>query len=149
MAAVNQKQDNNGNKKWILLLLLLLLLLLAAVSVTIWALFFRSAPTLSPDYAPRQNEQYAEDIGDNDDSKLTQSEGGGAVSITYTTNVDIDLSKGIAELYFANPTKSNQDMVLQIVIKDVVIAQSGTISPGKQISLSFRSNAVFFRRLRR
>ena len=70
-----------------------------------------------PDYAPRQNEQYAEDIGDNDDSKLTQSEGGGAVSITYTTNVDIDLSKGIAELYFANPTKSNQDMVLQIVIK--------------------------------
>ena len=50
------------------------------------------------------------------------------------TNVDIDLSKGIAELYFANPTKSNQDMVLQIVIKDVVIAQSGTISPGKQIS---------------
>ena len=134
MAAVNQKQDNNGNKKWILLLLLLLLLLLAAVSVTIWALFFRSAPTLSPDYAPRQNEQYAEDIGDNDDSKLTQSEGGGAVSITYTTNVDIDLSKGIAELYFANPTKSNQDMVLQIVKKDVVIAQSGTISPGKQIS---------------
>ena len=82
---------------------------------------------------PRQQEQHAEDIGDSDEEKLTQTQGGGAVSLTYTTQVSISLSSGQATLYFANPSKSNQDIVLQIVAQDVVLAQSGTISPGKQV----------------
>ncbi len=136
MAAHAQKkeEEDKKNRKWLLLLLLLLLLLIIAILVTIWALFFRTKPTLAPDYAPRQNEQYAEDIGDAGDEKLAQAKGGGAVSLTYTTKVNIDLSDSTADLYFANPTKSNQDIVLQIVIQDVVVAQSGTISPGKQVS---------------
>lgn len=132
MAAHERKEEKKGKKKWLLLLLLLLIFLIA-IGITIWALFFRSVPTLAPDYAPRQEEQYAEDIGDSSDQKLTQAEGGGAVSLTYTTKVDIDLSDKHAALYFANPSKSNQDIVLQIVVQDVVIAQSGTISPGKKI----------------
>ncbi len=142
MASQENEKDKNGKKR-LLLLLLLLLLLIIAVSVTIWALFFRSTPTLTPDYAPRQEEKYAEDIGDNNESKMSQAKGGGAVSLTYTTNVEIDLSSNVADLYFANPSKSNQDIVLQIVVKDVIIAQSGTISPGKQISkLSLLSDAA-------
>lgn len=82
---------------------------------------------------PRQQEQHAEDIGDSDEEKLTQTQGGGAVSLTYTSQVSISLSSGQATLYFANPSKSNQDIVLQIVAQDVVLAQSGTISPGKQV----------------
>lgn len=39
----------------------------------------------------------------------------------------------MAELYFVNPGKSNQDMVLQLVIQDEVVARSGKISPGKQV----------------
>ena len=89
--------------------------------------------TLAPDYAPVNEEKYAEDIGDDGDKKLDQAEGGGAVSLTYSTDVDISLDKKLATLFFANPSKSNQDMVLQIVVHDVVVAQSGTISPGKQI----------------
>ena len=139
---VQKEEEKKDKKKWLLLLLLLLILLIS-VSVTIWALFFRSTPTLAPDYAPRQQEHYAENIGDSDDQKLTQEEGGGAVSITCTTQVDISLSKNQAALYFANPSKSNQDMVLQIVVQDVVIAQSGTISPGKQIEkLNLLKNAA-------
>ncbi|MFR6562092.1 MAG: hypothetical protein ACLUR5_08915 [Eubacterium ventriosum] len=34
----------------------------------------------------------------------------------------------------ANPTKSNQDMVLQLVIDDVVILQSGRLEPGNRVS---------------
>lgn len=131
--AEKNEDEKKSKKKWLLLLLLLLLLLIIAICITVWALFFRSAPALSPDYAPRQEERYAEDIGDSDTSKLSQTEGGGAVSITYTTNVDIDLSGKIVNLYFANPSKSNQDIVLQIVVQDVVVAQSGTITPGKQV----------------
>lgn len=132
MAAQERKEDRKDKKKW-LLLLLLLLILAAAMGVTIWALFFRAAPALAPDYAPRQEEPYAEDIGDDGDQKLTQAEGGGAVSLTYTVQVNINLTEEQATLYFANPSKSNQDMVLQIVVQDVVIAQSGKLSPGKKI----------------
>lgn len=127
------KDDKRNRKKWILLLSLLLLLLIAAICVTIWAQFFRKSPSLIPDYAPPQKEPHAEDIGDNDDEKLPQQSGGGAVSLTYTTQVKVNLSQGYASLYFANPSKSNQDIVIQIVIQDVVIAQSGAINPGKQV----------------
>ena len=35
---------------------------------------------------------------------------------------------------FANPTKSNQDMVLCLVINDVVVLQSGRLTPGNKVS---------------
>ena len=35
---------------------------------------------------------------------------------------------------FANPGKSNQNVVVQIVIQDQVIVQSGTILPGRQVT---------------
>lgn len=133
MATREQIKEEKKNKKWLLLLLLLLLLLIVAIGVTVWSLFSRAKPTLTPDYAPRQEEQYVKDIGDSGDEKLPQAEGGGAVSLTYTTKVTVDLSDRMASLYFANPSKSNQDIVLQIIVQDVVIAQSGTISPGKQL----------------
>ena len=66
--------------------------------------------------------------------KVTWSLTGGAVSLTYTTQVTISLAEGQASLYFANPSRPNQDIVLQIVVQDVVLAQSGTISPGKQVT---------------
>ncbi len=131
-----EKKDSRDKKKLLLLLLLLLIsvLLIITICITVWALFFRENPSLiPPDYAPPDKEPNAEDIGDKDDPKLPQQEGGGAVSLTYTTKVQVYLSEGYASLYFANPSKSNQDIVIQIVVKDVVIAQSGTISPGKRV----------------
>ena len=35
---------------------------------------------------------------------------------------------------FANPSKSTADMVLQIVIKDTVIVQSGRLLPGNKVT---------------
>lgn len=106
-----------------------------AVSVTIWALFFRkSQPVLAPDYAPQQEEQNAETIPNDPAEKLDQPEGGGSVSLTYSKEVSIDLSEEEAALLFANPGKSNQDMVLQIVIQEEVILQSGTLKPGNQVT---------------
>ena len=46
----------------------------------------------------------------------------------------MDLGNASVELLFANPGRSNQDMVLQIVIRDQVILQSGRIEPGNQIA---------------
>lgn len=127
--------DRGGDKKKRLLILLLLLITIAAVGVSVWAIWFRdSAPVLAPDYAPRQIEENAEPIGDDGDEKLSQPEGGGAVGLTYAKEVGIRLSDGSATLLFANPTKSNQDMVLQLEIDDVIILQSGKLEPGYRIS---------------
>ena len=43
---------------------------------------------------------------------------------------------------FANPTKSNQDMVLQLTIEDFVVLQSGRLEPGNRVtSLSLSDSA--------
>ncbi len=123
-----ETQQEKKKKKWIIALLLLI-----AVNLVLCFFLFRENMTLAPDYAPVDEEQYAQDLGDGSNEKMQQEKGGGAVSLTYTTAVQIDADKKQASLYFANPSKSNQDIVLQVVVHDVVIAQSGKISPGKKV----------------
>lgn len=127
--------NKKENKKKYLLILLLLLITVTAVAVSVWAIWFRdSAPVLAPDYAPRQIEENAEPIGDDGAEKLSQPEGGGAIGLSYAKEVTISLSDKNAALMFANPTKSNQDMVLQLAIDDVVVLQSGRLVPGNRVS---------------
>ncbi len=124
-----------NEKKRNLAVLLLLLITLIAIGITVWALFFRSpAVPLAPDYAPQETEAHAETIPGDSGEKLDQPQGGGSVSLTYSKEVTIDLSDKTASLVFANPGKSNQDMVVQIVIQDVVLVQSGLLTPGNQVT---------------
>lgn len=125
----SKKQSNSK-----VLILILLLITVVALCVTIWAVFFREPVVLAPDYAPQQEEQNAETIPDDSGEKMESPQGGGSVSLTYSNEVTIDLSDKTASLYFANPGKSNQDMVLQVLIQDTVIIQSGTLKPGNQVS---------------
>ena len=118
-----------------MLILLLTLITALALSVTVWALFFKEdeKTVLTPDYAPKEEEVNIEAIPNDSGEKMQNEEGGGGVSLTYSTDVIIDLSDKKAFVYFANPGKSNQNMVLQIVIADEVIVQSGTIIPGFRV----------------
>lgn len=131
-------QNKKLNKETIIAILALITLL--AVCVTIWALFFRETSEadkiiLAPDYAPQQNEENAEPIPNDTGEKMEKPEGGGSVSLTYSNEVTIDLSDKAASLYFANPGKSNQDMVIQIEIQDTIILQSGILNPGNQVKM--------------
>lgn len=104
------------------------------LAVTVWALFFRKpAVVLTPDYAPVETEAYAEAIPDDNSEKAEAPQGGGSISIQYMDQVTIDLSDKKAALEYANPGSSTQDIVLQIVIQGEIVAQSGTINPGKQV----------------
>lgn len=117
------------------LIIILFVITVIAVGVSVWALFFRDTrPALAPDYAPQEEEQYAETIPNDHGEKMDQPEGGGSVSLVYSKEVTIDLSDESVALYFANPGKSNQDIVLQIVIQGEVVVQSGTLKPGNQVS---------------
>ncbi|MBQ8566696.1 MAG: hypothetical protein IJ445_03830 [Clostridia bacterium] len=133
----------NQNKminKTTIIIAILALITVAALSVTIWAVFFREEGdggdvVLAPDYAPQNKEENAEPIPDDTGDKMENPQGGGAVSLTYLNEVTIDISDKAAALYFANPGKSNQDILIQIAIRDTVILQSGTLSPGNQVKL--------------
>ena len=132
-------QDKKLNKTTIIIAILAVITV-AALCVTMWALFLREPDDsnkviLAPDYAPQNKEENAETIPDETSDKMENPEGGGAVSLTYSNEVTIDISDKAAALYFANPGKSNQDMVIQIAIRDTVILQSGTLSPGNQVKL--------------
>ena len=130
---MTRKKKKIKKTNWIMLVLLVINIV--ALGIAVWALFFRTNKTvLAPDYAPQDEEPSAEAIPDDDTEKLEQPEGGGAVSLSYSREVSVDLSAGTAELYFANPGRSNQDIVLQVLVQNNVIIQSGTIKPGKQIT---------------
>ena len=132
------REKNRKKKRWMLaLLILLLLLLITSCSVTIWSIFFRDTPTsLAPDYAPQEidpNAQPTPDAGE-DTEKLEQEQGGGSVSLQYTKEVTVDLSDGMVYLSFTNPSESNQDMVLQVIVQEKLIAQSKLLPPGNTLT---------------
>lgn len=134
-----EKRKSDRTKRLLLLLLLLLLLItLASVSVTMWLLFFRGEETvLAPDYAPRETEANQiplETESITDDAKLEAEDGGGAVSLRYSPYVTIDLSDRLCVISFANPGKSAEDMLVQIVVQEEVLAQSGRLTPGHQLT---------------
>lgn len=131
---IKLQEKENKHKRSVILLLLLLLLAVVSVGMGIWIVKFRETETvLAPDYAPAV-EKNAESTGDGTDSKLDQPDGGGAVSITYSKDVSVSLSKKSATLLFENPAKSNQDMVIQLVIDNTVILQSGKLMPGNRVT---------------
>lgn len=115
--------------------ILLIALTVIAICVTLIFLNIGSEKlsTVPPDYAPRETESNMESVG-GDDDKLPQSNGGGAVGLSYSIEVVIDLSDNEAALLVENPMKSNQDMLLQLVIHDNLILQSGRITPGHRLT---------------
>ena len=127
----NQKEDEK-KRRWLLLLLLLLLLLFLGIGT--WAMMRTKTPP--PDYPQQEVDGNSEPIGDGDGdaTKLETPEGGGAVSLTYSKEVSISLSEKKASLMFANPSRSTQNITLQLVIGDTVILQTGTLTPGNQVT---------------
>ena len=92
---------------------------LVAVGVAVWALFFRDpSPAPAPDIAPP--------VEDN-------AQGGGAVNITYSDQVAVCLETRTVSIRFANPARSNQSMVVRLVLGELVAAESGTLPPGSAL----------------
>ena len=88
---------------------------------------------LHPDYPAPDPEQGAVDVGGDDEDKLDKPEGGGSVGLVYSDKVTIDLSDKKATLRFDNPSRSTNNMSIEVIIQDVVILKSGTLAPGKGI----------------
>ncbi len=125
--------------------LALALVAIAALGVTAWALFFRQTEPsiLAPDYAPQELEENAEEMEDTGREKLDAAPGGGAVSLQYQDQVVVELGRARASLNYGNPAESTQDVLVQIVVRDTLIAQSGRLTPGHQVkTLALEENAA-------
>lgn len=116
-------------------LLLATVVALLAIYIAVWALFFRAPETpADPEISPVADEHLTP-TDDGDDEKMPQAEGGGAVNITYSNEVTISLADAAATVQITNPTRSNQSMLIQLMIQDVKVGQSGTIPPGNQLAV--------------
>ena len=116
-------------------LLLATVVALLAICIAVWALFFRAPETpADPEISPVADEHLTP-TDDGDDEKMPQAEGGGAVYITYSNEVTISLADAAATVQITNPTRSNQSMLIQLMIQDVKVGQSGTIPPGNQLAV--------------
>ena len=132
---VEIKENEKKSKKSLIVIILLLLLILILAGVSVWAIFFRDrgGAVLAPDYAPIQQDSNATDIEGDSTDKLEAPDGGGAVGITYSDKVVINLSDKTVSMLFQNPGRSLNNMVLMIFAQDELLFQSDLLTPGKQI----------------
>ncbi len=123
-------------------ILLLSAVTVASMSVTVWAVFFRSVP-VSREYALVEAEPNAVSYREEEETPQVSS-GGGAVSIRYTKQVYVDTAAQTAKIYYANPSESASSVTLQLVLVDdsgqeTVLGESGLLQPGtklEELSLS-------------
>lgn len=118
-----------------LIMIALSVVLVVALCVSIWAIFFREGEAvLPPDYPPQGTDDNQTPIPDDTGGNIETPEGGGAVNITYAENITVDLSDKLASLYYANPSRSNQNVAIAIVIGEEVIIKSELITPGNMVT---------------
>ncbi len=114
--------------------LLLFLLALIALLIALWAFFLRSGDILEPDFNILDIEDNAQAMAPAGDTTPGQSsDGGGAVVLNYTYEARIDRQAEQVTLYFGLPHRSNRDAVLQLIVGDTLLAQSGRIQPGFEV----------------
>ena len=116
-----------------IIIIALSLISAGAIATTVWALWFREAPTLDPDYAAKETEKDAEKIEGSENTGGNETIDGGKLSLIYSPEVTIDISESEASLLIGNLAKSKNNVVAEIIIQDTVIWQSGAILPGYRV----------------
>ena len=139
-----QQEEEKKKRRWLLLLLLLLLLIIKGLLLYIfWGDLglpdiFCPRPTqgiLAPDYTSRPIDPGADPIPGDSGTKIEIGDCiEGEVNLIYSDNVIIDLSSKKVTLNFQNPSRSTSDIIVQVVIQDTLIAESGVVQAGFKIS---------------
>lgn len=123
-----EKQDKKNKLIYVFMILLIILCIILII-----CLVRKNEETLTPDYAPGTIDTNA--IKEKDDGKkLEVSNGGGAVSISYSNIVEVDSKNKTIKMYFKNPSASRESIVLDVIVlngeKEYSIAKSDLLPPG-------------------
>ncbi len=143
-AAPPEEKDKN-KRRWLLVILLLLLLILKFVGLYYFSgelgldSLFNPTPSsgiLAPDYEFQTEDPNAKPLPiDPNATKLFASEGGGAINYIFTDSATLSLDTGKIAIRFENPAKSTHDVIIQLVIQDQLVAQSGIIKAGTKLEM--------------
>ena len=129
------KKDNIRFSKRALTIFAALLVLVGLVSIIAFHSlknFTAEYSSLAPDLLPPPETRVEVIVESKADEQSASSEGA-SVNLTFSDRVDIDLSKNEASFMFASPIRSNQGIVLQLIIQDYVIFQTDAILPGSTL----------------
>ncbi len=89
----------------------------------------------SPEQAYESLDSDAQRYPDRDDVPVVSYPAGGSgATFLCESQLTVDLASRRVALLFANPTRSHQNAVIALVIGDTVVAQSGRIEAGYQIT---------------
>jgi hypothetical protein len=132
--------EDKKRKILIIVLVALLALLVTGIIIACVVLNISDDPAkdtdkIVPDYPPQETDPNQSPMENDPGGTLATEAGGAGVNLTYTATATVDLSEGVVKLYYANPSKSTQDMVVSLVLDngDVVICRSQRITAGNQI----------------
>ncbi len=131
--------DDKKRKILIAALAALLALLIIGIIIVCVVLSRANDPVddnkIVPDYPPQATDPNQSPMDNDPGGTLETEEGGAGVNLTYTATATVDLSEGTVTLYYANPSKSTQDMVVSLVLENsnIVICRSQRITAGNQI----------------
>lgn len=132
MRRQSNKKENKKNNKIIIILVFIIVI---CIGIIVYLTLIKKPKEL--EYNPGIIDKNAI-FTESDEDKLEKKDGGGAVSLSYSKDVTIDLKNKKVSLHFKNPSRSTQSIVLQIVIiqddKNIVIAESNRIPPGYSIN---------------
>lgn len=116
-------------------LLLFLLFLLGVLLIGVTLLVTRLAP--ESDIEPIENDTTI---------KKEIKEGDGSVTMVWTLDAEVDLSKRKVDVYFQNPNASTHDVEVELYIvsgdKEVLIARSGRVKAGYALNSMDLRNAT-------
>lgn len=94
----------------------------------------QTAEQLLPDYPPQETDPNQKPMDNDPGGSFETAEGAEGVNLTYELNATVDLSDESVSLYYANPSKSTQDMVVKLVVDDKIICASKKLVPGNEIN---------------
>ena len=89
---------------------------------------------LLPDYPPQETDPNQKPMDNDPGGSFETAEGAEGVNLTYELSATVDLSDESVSLYYANPSKSTQDMVVKLVVDDKIICASKKLVPGNEIN---------------
>lgn len=118
-----------------IIIMVLLLITITSLGVAVYTLLSnKDKEVIAPDYAKPEIEENAEPFGNSEKQEKENPErGSGSVDIIYEKDINIDLSENKVYLVFGNPEKSNHDILIQLIVKDLLISESGMIQSGNRV----------------
>jgi len=136
---MNQTQKKRKKKEQLLLLFLLLIIFIALGVTIFFTIFYQPKAELLPDFMPIEEDELVEVIPEDEPVMQqtidTEEEGTNSSFIVCSSEAVVHLDDQTVDFYYQNPASSEAAVMLQLWIDDTLIAKSGGISPGHQLSM--------------